>query len=95
MKKILLMLTLTLGITFSFANGSTNNLPVNESSTSFTNLIEKIDLSKELVSAEVNYLSVEDDCTWTKYIRVTTRTYIVWGFISVTEVETEFVWRCV
>lgn len=95
LKSLILAMFLTLGMASSFANGSTNNLTVNESSASFSNLIEKFDLSNELASTEVSYSIVEEDCTWTKFIRTTIRHKSLWGVFHYTEVEVEIIWRCV
>lgn len=94
LKSIILALFLTVGMTFSYANGTNNNVPANEAISTNYNLVEKVSASS-ISFTNIVYSSVEEDCKWKKFIKVTTTTHFFLGFHVGTTVTTEFIWLCV
>ena len=93
-KSMTLALFLTVGMTFGYASGSKTNLPASEALYTSFDLVEKVDVSATSFTY-VNYFSIEEDCKWTKFIKVTTTTHLFLGYHVGTTITTEFIWLCV
>lgn len=77
---------LTLGMTFSYANVSSNNVKVNETKTEL--------FSTSTVLNEIIYTNYDDDCKWYFVTTIKTTTYFLLGYAVLITVETDTKIEC-
>lgn len=87
LKSLILAMFLTLGMTFSYANVTSNEVKTNETKNEL--------FFTSTVSNEVTYSINEDDCKWYMITHIHTTNYFVLGYWVGSSVETDTEIKCI